>query len=187
MRRSIALAAGLTAAALIAAGCGSSGSGSSSPTTSGAASSGAAAGSYGYGGAKTAPPATAPAASSGRATVRTATTPLGTILVDDSGRTLYLFERDTGTTSTCDGACASDWPPLTTDGRAAAGGDARAALLGTTRRADGTTEVTYAGHPLYHYAGDSGPGETNGQELDLYGAEWYVLAPSGMKVEGDGS
>jgi predicted lipoprotein with Yx(FWY)xxD motif len=109
-------------------------------------------------------------------------TSLGTILVDADGRSLYLFAKDKRTTSTCYGACASAWPPVTTDARAIAGTGVDAAKLGTTRRKDGVTEVTYGGHPLYTYAGDAKPGDTTGQDLDQFGAEWYVLAPSGKKV-----
>jgi predicted lipoprotein with Yx(FWY)xxD motif len=159
----------------IAAGCGSSDDQSASGSGSG------------YG----APPsstsggtATAPA---GAAMVSTAGGELGEHLVGPNGHTLYLFEKDTGSTSTCSGACARDWPPLLTTGPATAGGGAQAGMLGTTKRDDGTTEVTYAGHPLYYYVGDTAPGQTAGQELDAYGAEWYVLAPSGEAVEGHGS
>jgi predicted lipoprotein with Yx(FWY)xxD motif len=160
----------------IAAGCGSDDDGSASGGGSGA-----------YG----APPAstmvgtaTAPA---GAAMVSTAGGELGEHLVGPNGHTLYLFEKDTGSTSTCSGACARDWPPLLTTGPPTAGGGAQAGMLGTTTRDDGSTEVTYAGHPLYYYAGDTAPGQTAGQELDAYGAEWYVLAPSGEAVEGHGS
>ena len=108
---------------------------------------------------------------------------LGKILVDSKGRSLYLFEKDTGTKSTCSGACASAWPPLTTTGKPKAGSGVTASLLGTTTRSDGKTEVTYNGHPLYYYAGDQKAGDTNGQNLDQFGAEWYVLSPAGKKVE----
>jgi predicted lipoprotein with Yx(FWY)xxD motif len=120
------------------------------------------------------------------ATVSTRDTGLGTVLVDGRGRTLYLFEKDTPTRSSCNGACASIWPPLTTTGaKSVAGGGLAAAKLGSVKRADGKTEVTYAGHPLYTYAGDAKPGDTRGQGLDQFGAEWYVLAPSGHKIDND--
>ncbi|GAA0654483.1 hypothetical protein GCM10010193_00810 [Kitasatospora atroaurantiaca] len=109
---------------------------------------------------------------------------LGPILVDSKGRTLYLFQADTSTTSTCNDACAAAWPPLTTTGAPVAGTGADAGLLGTTKRADGSTEVVYKGHPLYYYVGDAKPGDTNGQELNQFGAEWYVLNAAGDKVEG---
>ena len=117
------------------------------------------------------------------ATVGVATTPLGRILVDGSGRTLYLFEKDKPGRSLCSGACAGYWPPLLTTGKPAAKTGARASLLGVARRGDGTTQVTYAGHPLYRFFQDAKPGQTNGQNLRLSGAEWYVLSPAGRKIE----
>src|SRR3954471_21484447 len=117
-------------------------------------------------------------------TVTVRDTGVGKILVDGSGRTLYLFEKDTGTRSACSGACAQAWPPVLAHGSLTAGSGAMMRLLGTTKRSDGTREVTYAGHPLYRYAGDMSAGETNGQGSDQFGAEWYVLNGSGRKVEG---
>jgi predicted lipoprotein with Yx(FWY)xxD motif len=101
------------------------------------------------------------------------------MLVDAQGRTLYLWQADTGTSSTCSGACATAWPPVTTTGKPAAGSGAKANLLGTTKRADGSTQVTYAGHPLYRFAGDSAAGRLNGQGSDAFGAKWYVVTPAG--------
>ena len=132
-----------------------------------------------YGGAKPA----ATKSSETAASVSLGSTKLGKILVDGKGRTLYLFEKDKGTSSTCDGGCASAWPPLTTTGKPIAGAGVIAAKLGTTKRADGTNEVTYNGHPLYTYAGDQAPGQTTGQGIDQFGAEWYVLSRAGKTVE----
>jgi predicted lipoprotein with Yx(FWY)xxD motif len=120
------------------------------------------------------------------ASVSLASSKLGKILVDGEGRTLYLFKADTGTASTCDGACASAWPPLTTTGRPTAGPGVSASKLGTTKRSDGTTEITFNGHPLYTFAGDRAPGQTTGQAVDAFGAEWYVLSPAGTTIETDG-
>jgi predicted lipoprotein with Yx(FWY)xxD motif len=117
------------------------------------------------------------------ATVSERDTSLGTILVGGNGMTLYLFEKDTGSESTCNDACAGAWPPLTTSGEPQAGKGVEASRLGTTERKDGSTQVTYAGHPLYFFVKDSAPGDTNGQGVDGFGAEWYVLSPEGMKVE----
>lgn len=108
---------------------------------------------------------------------------LGTILVDGKGRTLYLFEADKTTKSTCAGSCATAWPPLLTSGTAKTGPGARKNLLGTTKRPDGTSEVTYNGHPLYYYAGDAKPGDTNGEGLNQFGAAWYALNPAGTKID----
>jgi predicted lipoprotein with Yx(FWY)xxD motif len=107
---------------------------------------------------------------------------LGSILVDGNGRTLYLFEADKGTSSTCYGACATYWPPLLTGGAPQAGTGATASLLGTTKRTDGTTEVTYAGHPLYYVVTDHNPGDASGQRVNNFGAVWNVVGPDGNKV-----
>ena len=107
-----------------------------------------------------------------------------TILVDSNGMTLYLFEKDESDESYCNGGCAKVWPPYTTKGAAQASGDVDASKLGTVKRDDGTTQVTYADHPLYHYADDQKPGDANGNGLDQFGAEWYALQPSGENAEG---
>ena len=122
-------------------------------------------------------------AAGGTTTVATAGSQLGRILVDGQGRTLYLFEKDAKGLSSCTGACAAYWPPLLTHGKPAAHGSVKQSLLGVTHRGDGTSQVTYAGHPLYRFVQDTKPGQANGQGLDVYGAEWYVLSPAGTKVE----
>ncbi|WP_052434852.1 COG4315 family predicted lipoprotein [Streptacidiphilus melanogenes] len=114
-----------------------------------------------------------------------AKTSLGTFLVDGQGRTLYLFEKDTGPNSACTGACASVWPPDTTTGTPHAGAGVNPALLGTAMRADHTMVVTYNGHPLYTYAADHKPGDTNGEGSKAFGAGWYVVAPNGNKIDND--
>ena len=106
------------------------------------------------------------------------------MVVDSRGRTLYLFEKDKGRSSTCYGACASYWPPLTTAGKPRAGQGVHAALLGTTKRKDGRVEVTYAGHPLYYFAGDMKRGDLKGEGLNQFGAGWDVVSPTGKKIEG---
>jgi predicted lipoprotein with Yx(FWY)xxD motif len=118
------------------------------------------------------------------ATVKTRHGHLGTFLVGPNGRTLYLFEKDKTKKSTCSGDCAKAWPPLLTTGKPKASGSAKASLLGTTKRSDGTTQVTYKGHPLYYFIQDKKAGQTKGQGIDGFGAEWYVLSPSGKKIEG---
>jgi predicted lipoprotein with Yx(FWY)xxD motif len=118
------------------------------------------------------------------AVVKVGKTALGRVLVDGRGRTLYLFEADNGKRSVCYGKCATFWPPLLTTGKPHAGTGARAALLGTTRRKNGTLQVTYHGHPLYRFLKDRNrAGRTRGQGLDAFGAEWYVLTPAGVKLE----
>jgi predicted lipoprotein with Yx(FWY)xxD motif len=123
-------------------------------------------------------------AAAGPAKVKTRHGKLGTFLVDGQGRTLYLFQKDKTSKSTCNGACAEAWPPLLSTGEATASGSARKGLLGTTTRADGTTQVTYDHHPLYRFADDAKAGDTKGQAVRAFGAKWYVIAASGKKIGG---
>ena len=164
MRRSLAIAGAAVVIAMVAAGCGGKPSSSNSSA-----------------------PASSSATATGGATVTAKRSKLGAILVDGTGRTLYLFEKDQGTTSSCYSACAGGWPPDTTNGAPRAGAGVSGSLLGTTTRTDGKTEVTYHGHPLYYFAGDRKPGDTNGEGLKAFGAEWYVLSAAGNKIEQEGS
>jgi predicted lipoprotein with Yx(FWY)xxD motif len=112
---------------------------------------------------------------------------LGQILVDADGRTLYLFEKDdAGDESYCSGECAKAWPPLTTKGDPQAGSGLDASKLTSFTRDDGTTQVSYADHPLYYYAGDQKAGDTTGNGLNQFGAEWYALTATGETAEGSG-
>ena len=117
-----------------------------------------------------------------RTTVSVASSGLGKILVDGRGRTLYLFAKDTRGKSMCAGACAASWPPLIASGKPLASTGAKAALLGTTRRADGRVQVTYKHHPLYLFVNDTKKGQTNGEELDVFRGTWYAVSPGGGKV-----
>jgi len=119
------------------------------------------------------------------AQLNTQSTSLGTIVTGPDGRSVYLFEKDQGTTSSCFGACAAAWPPVTTTGTPTASGQAQAAQLGTTHRSDGPDQVTYAGHPLYYFVGDRAPGDVRGEGLKNFGAGWYVLMPNGQKIDKD--
>ena len=122
--------------------------------------------------------------SSGAASVvGTKTSSLGTFLVDGKGRALYLWDADHGSMSACSGACAQAWPPVTTTGTPKASGAVKASLLGTTKRTDGTREVTYAGHPLYTFAGDTQAGQTTGQGSNGFGAPWWVVTPAGKALQ----
>ena len=103
-------------------------------------------------------------------------------LTDGSGRALYLWVADTGTKSVCSGECAQDWPPLTTQGTPSVGQGVKAGALGTTARSGGAKQVTYDGHPLYYYEGDTGPGTTTGQGSPQFGAKWWLVAPSGAAI-----
>src|SRR5262245_33156024 len=115
---------------------------------------------------------------SSRATVATAHTGLGRVIVDaHGGRTLYLFEKDKRGHSACSGACVAYWPPLLTRGRPMATGGAKQSLLGTIKRANGSRQVTYAGHPVYRYVQDTKRGQTNGEGSVLFGAGWDALTP----------
>ena len=110
---------------------------------------------------------------------------VGRIIVDGRSHTLYLFKKDTHGKSACAGACAQNWPPLLTKGKPKAGRAAKASLLGTTRRADGTTQVTYNKHPLYTFVADNGKhGSTKGEGIDAFGAKWYVVAAKGTEKTG---
>ena len=171
MTRLFSFAALAVAGALVLAACGSS---TSSSSSSGSTPS--------HGAAK---PSTSNASnSSGAASVvSTKTSSLGTFLVDGTGRTLYLWDADHGSKSACSGACAQAWPPLTTSGTPTAGGAVKASLLGTTKRADGSREVTYDGHPLYYYEGDTMPGQATGQGSDSFGSPWWLVSPAGKAIQ----
>jgi predicted lipoprotein with Yx(FWY)xxD motif len=123
------------------------------------------------------------AGAGGGTLVKTGKTGLGRILVDTRGHSLYLFEKDKAGHSACYGACASFWPPLLTTAAPVAGAGAKASLLGTTKRRDGKLQVTYRGHPLYLFKLDTKAGTTKGQDSHAFGAGWYALTPSGVKLE----
>jgi len=108
---------------------------------------------------------------------------LGRYLVDARGRALYLFEADQPNKSNCTGACLSIWPAFTVTTKPKAARGVSATKIATIRAAGGKRQVTYAGHPLYRYVADHKPGDTTGQGLDQFGAEWYVLAAGGGKID----
>jgi predicted lipoprotein with Yx(FWY)xxD motif len=166
MQSKLLLTTATAAIALFASGCGSS-----SPSATVASPSSSA----------TASPV--PSVPTTAATIKVVTdAKLGKILVDANGMTVYLFVADTGTTSTCYTSCAKFWPPVLTAGAPKAGAGAQATLLGTTARTDGTTEVTYAGHPLYYFLQDKKPGDTTGQGVNGFGGLWWVLTPAGAAM-----
>jgi predicted lipoprotein with Yx(FWY)xxD motif len=135
----------------------------------------------GCGGGSSTP--SAPKTTSGHAaTLGVASTDLGKILVDSKARTVYLFKGDSGSMSACTGACAAAWPPLVASGTPTAGDGAKSALLATTKRPDGASQLLYHGHPLYLYQGDTKPGDTNGQGVNAFGAGWYALSANGAQV-----
>ena len=117
------------------------------------------------------------------ATVALAKTGLGRVLVDARGRTLYLFEKDKRGRSACAGSCAAAWPPLITSSKPRAGAGIKASLLGTTKRADGRLQVTYNHHPVYTFVKDTRKGQTTGENVYAFGAEWYAVSAAGSAVE----
>jgi predicted lipoprotein with Yx(FWY)xxD motif len=167
MVRTIALITASIGAALVAASCGGSAYGSTSASSGG-----------GYPGAAGTPPGS----SGPSATIAVRSTTLGQILVDGGGRTLYLFEGDSGTASSCYSACAGVWPPATATGTPVAGAGVHQSLLAAVARKDGSMELVYNGHPLYYFISDKQPGDTTGQALSSFGADWYVLSPAGTKI-----
>jgi predicted lipoprotein with Yx(FWY)xxD motif len=168
-----------TAAAALAllAGCGSSKGTNSSSTRAAAATAGS-----GYARAATTKSTTSSASPAVLVTSKQGK--LGKILAAGPKKmTVYLFEADKGSTSACSGACASVWPPVTSAGAVTAAAGASAADLGTITRSDGTRQVTYKGHPLYYFVKDKDDGDAYGQGVKAFGASWYVLSPSGAKVD----
>jgi predicted lipoprotein with Yx(FWY)xxD motif len=162
-QRRVALIAPAAVAGLLLTACGS-GSGYGSGPTGGSSSS-----------------------DGGAEQIATATGQYGTYLTADGGKAVYLWLGDSGSTSNCSSACASAWPPVLTTGAPTAASGAVAADLGTTKRSDGSTQVTYHGHPLYYFAGDSGTGETNGQGNNGFGAKWWLVSPAGTGITANGS
>jgi predicted lipoprotein with Yx(FWY)xxD motif len=178
MHSKLFLTGGLVAAAFIAAAC--------SPSTSSTNPYGAS--NQPASGAPSAAPVVAPSpspatpAATGTA-INIGSTKLGQVLVDSNGLTAYLFLADKGTASSCNSAsCVQYWPPVLTNGAPQAGAGVTASLLGTTIRADGGTQVTYAGHPLYRFINDKAAGDATGQGVNAFGAPWYVVSPSGMQI-----
>ena len=177
-------------AALLVAGCASKKS-NTAATNSAPATTAAAAGTPAPSAAATSAAAVAPAAASGAAVGASAapaagpaavdvkTGPLGSYLTDATGHTLYLYTPDTSSTSTCYGQCIAFWPPLLTSSAPQAGSGADASLLGTTKRTDGTTQVTYKSHPLYFFKGDKSAGDMSGQGKE---GTWFLVSPAGAQI-----
>jgi predicted lipoprotein with Yx(FWY)xxD motif len=116
------------------------------------------------------------------ATVSLRTTKLGPILVNSRGRTLYLFAKDRNAKSACNGSCAKFWPPLLSQGKPTAGPGVKPSLIGTTRRSNGSRQVTYNRHPLYTFALDKLAGQTKGEGNFAFGAKWYAVSARGTAV-----
>jgi predicted lipoprotein with Yx(FWY)xxD motif len=164
-RLSLAVLPASLAVLLVMAGCGGGSSNSSSSTTT-----------------------TAGASAGGAATIDVANNAqLGQILTDSNGNTVYVFDKDTNGKSACSGSCAGVWPPVTTSGSPKAGNGVIASKLGTTKRSDGSTQVTYAGHPLYTYTSDTSPGDATGNGINSFGALWHAVGPNGSNAPAGGS
>jgi predicted lipoprotein with Yx(FWY)xxD motif len=161
VRLGVPLAVALLAAAACSSSSGSTPSSSGTPASAAGASA---------------------SSSAGATVIATANSSGGAYLTNGSGRAIYLFLADSKDKSACSGACASAWPPVTTTGAPTASGSAQASDLGTITRSDGSKQVTYDGHPLYYYAGDTGAGTDNGQGIDGFGAKWWLVAPSGSSI-----
>jgi predicted lipoprotein with Yx(FWY)xxD motif len=159
--------AGLALAALALAGCSGSGG-------AGSAASAPASPSQSSGGASASSPA--------GDTLKTASSPLGHIVVDANGMTVYYFKKDTKgeSAATCTGACATYWPPVTTSGMPKLTGVS--GTVGTIAGPNGAKQVTIDGLPIYTYVGDSKPGDVAGQGSNGFGAKWWVVAPDGSAI-----
>lgn len=105
------------------------------------------------------------------------------MLYDATGQPIYLFTAESGDRPACYDDCAADWPPVLSNGEPRGAADARAALLGTIDRAGGTTQVTYAGHPLYYYAHE-GKYQVLCHDVEEYGGTWLVVRPDGTPAPG---
>ncbi|HTX84209.1 MAG TPA: hypothetical protein VME44_18650 [Streptosporangiaceae bacterium] len=163
MRNRWLVGPGLVAAAVVVAACGSNSP--TDPATSNPAA-----------------PATGQAnAATGSVTIKTMSTSKGTVLVNAHGRTIYWFAKDTATQSNCKGSCATYWPPVLGTAVAAAGTSLPHGF-GTIKRADGQTQATYDGHPLYTYMGDTAAGQVNGNGINLSGGRWWAVTPSGSAL-----
>jgi predicted lipoprotein with Yx(FWY)xxD motif len=185
----LALAALVVVAALAVAGCGSSSNSSSASygneesSSSSAENASSGGGRYGYGSSESASNTASSGGGAAAITVANASG-VGKVVVNSEGMTLYYFEKDKkgSGTSACNGACAQAWPPVTTSGAPQAGEGAQSSKLGTIKRSDGTTQVTYAGWPLYTFVGDTRPGEAKGTDSKAFGASWYPLHANGEKA-----
>ena len=132
--------------------------------------------------ASSSPAGASSSSAAGSTVITTVSSSAGTFLANGSGHAVYLWTKDSNGTSACSGACAGAWPPVTTTGTVTASGGAKSSDLGTITRSDGTKQVTYDGHPLYFFSGDSGPGMASGQGNDGFGAKWWLVSPSGSDV-----
>jgi predicted lipoprotein with Yx(FWY)xxD motif len=164
------IAIGAAAGALLLVGCGGDDdddSGAPAAATSPATT------------AQTQTEAAAPAAKG--TTIKTGDSQFGDVLFDGDDQAIYYFDKESGSKSECYGACAEAWPPVLTKGEPQAGAGIQQRLLGTTQRSDGTTQVTYDGHPLYLYAHE-GPNQVTCHDVSEFGGLWLAVQPNGQAV-----
>ena len=130
-----------------------------------------------------APTSTPPAEAGGGTgvTIKTSDSQFGQVLFDGDDQAIYYFDKESGSKSECYGECAVAWPPVLTEGDPQAGAGAQAGLLGTTQRNDGTTQVTYDGHPLYYYIDDP-KGEVDCHNVNEFGGLWLAVQGNGQPV-----
>jgi predicted lipoprotein with Yx(FWY)xxD motif len=160
----------LACAGLLVAGCGDDDDSSDSASTTAEATE------------ATAPAETQPAGGAAKGTeIKTGDSQFGAVLFDGDDQAIYYFDKEKSSKSECYGACADAWPPVLTDGEPQAAGGAKANLLGTTERTDGTTQVTYDGRPLYYYAHE-GPGQVLCHNVDEFGGLWLAVQGNGQPV-----
>lgn len=160
LARGSSVAGAAVAVALLASACGSSGGSGGGAAAGGGASGGA----------------------SATVVVESHSGPMGTFLTDSSGRSLYMFAVDTPKKSACSGTCLVYWPPLTAKGAVKGADGVASSKLGTITGSDGSKQVTYAGHPLYYYRGDTAPGDTTGEGNTKFGGRWWLLSSSGAPI-----
>lgn len=174
--RSFTAVPSLVLTVALLAGCGDDDPGSdagSDPTTSGSPTSEMTSPTPSDTGMESDTPGAAPGS-----TIKVEESDFGPMLFDEDGRAIYMWEVEESSKAECYGDCAEAWPPVLTDGKPVAGEGVKPALLGTTKRTDGSTQVTYGGHPLYLYSHE-GPGEVKCHNVATHGGLWWVVMPSG--------
>jgi predicted lipoprotein with Yx(FWY)xxD motif len=167
------IASGAAAGALLLAGCGGDDDDDSGAEAGAAATTEAA--------APTTTAPEAPASAEAGTTIKTGDSQFGDVLFDGDAQAIYYFDKESGSKSECYGACAEAWPPVLTEGEPRAGTRVQQGLLGTTQRDDGTTQVTYDGHPLYLYAHE-GPNQVTCHDVSEFGGLWLAVQPNGQAV-----
>lgn len=113
--------------------------------------------------------------------IKTGDSQYGPMLFDNTGQAIYIWQLEDSSTAECYDNCAQEWPPVLTNGTPVASGNVNTQLLGTTKRTDGTTQVTYDGHPLYFYAHEK-PGEVECHNIRTHGGLWWVIQPNGNRA-----